>query len=124
MDILAGTDLGVLNVYPGVSLHDELSLMVQGIGMTPAEAIERATRRSARLLRIADTVGAVERGKIADLLLLEANPLLDIGNTRRIAAVIVRGRLYDRAGIDGIRKQVLSSRDLRVDEWGRATSPR
>ena len=63
VDLLAGTDTGVINLYPGSSLHDELAIFVKGIGMMPAEAIERATRRSARFLSIGDSVGTVERGK-------------------------------------------------------------
>ena len=119
IDLLAGTDTGVINLYPGSSLHDELAIFVKDIGMTPAEAIERATRRSARFLRIGDSVGTVERGKIADLILVDADPLLDITNTRRIAAVIVRGRYYDSGGLEKIRAQVLAAPDITVDDWGR-----
>jgi imidazolonepropionase-like amidohydrolase len=119
MELLAGTDVGVLNLYPGSSLHDELALFVKDIGMTAAEAIDRATRRSARFLRIAESVGTVERGKIADLMLLDVDPLLDITNTRRIAAVVLRGQYYDRDGLEQIRAQILAAPDLRVDDWGR-----
>ncbi len=98
MDLLAGTDTGVINVYPGSSLHDELALFVTLIGMTPAQAIERATRRSAAFLRIGDSVGTVERGKIADMVLIDADPLADITNTRRISGVVLRGQYYDRDG--------------------------
>jgi imidazolonepropionase-like amidohydrolase len=119
MDLLTGTDTGVLNLYPGSSLHDELALFVSGVGMTPAEAIERATRRSATFLRIGDSVGTIERGKIADLVLVDADPLADITNTRRISAVFLRGTYYDRAGLDKIRAQVLSAEDMKSDDWGR-----
>jgi imidazolonepropionase-like amidohydrolase len=119
MELLAGSDVAALNVYPGSSLHDELALFVKDIGMTPAEAIERATRRSARFLRIGDSVGTIERGKVADLVLLEADPLQDIANTRRIAGVVLRGQFYDRDGLEGIRAKVKAARDLRVDDWGR-----
>lgn len=81
MDVLVGSDVGVLNIFPGYSTHDEMALFVSELGMTPAEVIERATRRSARFLRISDSVGTVERGKVADLVLLEADPLEDIRNT-------------------------------------------
>ena len=64
--------------------------------MTPAEVIERATRRSAQFLGIDESVGTIERGKVADLVLLDADPLLDIRNIRRISAVVLRGELYDR----------------------------
>ena len=119
MDLLAGTDTGVLNLYPGSSLHDELELFVNDIGMTPAEAIERATRRSATFLRIGDSVGTVERGKIADLVLIDGDPSLDITNTRRISAVFLRGKYYDRAGLEKIRAQVLAAPDITADDWGR-----
>jgi len=119
IDLLAGTDTGVINLYPGSSLHDELAIFVRDIGMTPAEAIERATRRSARFLRIGDSVGTVERGKIADLILIDGDPLLDITNTRRISAVVVRGQYYDGAGLEKIRTDVLEAPDIRIDEWGR-----
>ena len=72
-----------------------------------------------RFLRIADSVGTVERGKIADLVLLDADPLLDITNTGRIAAVVLRGQFYDRDGLEKIRAQVLAAPDLTVDDWGR-----
>ena len=119
VDLLAGTDTGVINLYPGSSLHDELALFVKLIGMTPADAIERATRRAARFLRIGDSVGTIERGKIADLILIDADPLADIANTRRISAVLVRGQYYDRAGLERISAQVLASPDIKLDGWGR-----
>jgi imidazolonepropionase-like amidohydrolase len=119
MDLLVGSDVAVLNIYPGFSIHDEMALFVSEIGMTPAEVIERATWRSARFLRISDSVGAIARGKVADLVLLEANPLEDIRNTRRIAAVILRGTLYDGNGIKQILAAVRAAPDRRIDDWGR-----
>jgi hypothetical protein len=122
MDVLVGTDVAVLNVYPGFSIHDEMALFVSELGMTPAEVLERATSRSARFLRIADSVGTVERGKIADLVLLDANPLQDIRNTRRIAAVVVRGTFYDAQGLRQLLDAVRSAPDRSVDDWGRKSS--
>jgi len=119
VEILAGSDVAVVNIYPGFSLHDELALFVSELGMTPAEAIDRATRRPARLLRLGDSVGTVERGKIADLVLLDADPRQDIRNTRRIAAVIVQGKLYDAPALERLRAAVVASEDLKVDDWGR-----
>jgi imidazolonepropionase-like amidohydrolase len=119
MDLLVGTDVAALNIFPGFSIHDEMALFVTELGMTPAEVIERATRRSARFLRIADSVGTIERGKMADLVLLEANPVQDIRNTRRIAAVVFRGTLYDRGGLEQILAAVQAAPDRQVDDWGR-----
>jgi imidazolonepropionase-like amidohydrolase len=124
MELLVGSDVAVLNIYPGYSLHDEMLLFVRELGMTPAEVIERATRRSARFLRISDSVGTVERGKVADLVLLDANPLEDISNTRRIAAVFLRGTLYDGEGIKKILATVRAAPDRRIDDWGRTAPAR
>jgi imidazolonepropionase-like amidohydrolase len=73
----------------------------------------------ATFLHIGDSVGTVERGKIADLVLIDADPLMDITNTRRISAVVMRGEYYDGAALKKIRAQVLAAPDIRVDEWGR-----
>jgi imidazolonepropionase-like amidohydrolase len=122
MNVLAGADVAVLNVYPGSSLHEEVGLFVSEMGMSPAEALDRATRRSAAFLRLGDSIGTIERGKIADLVLLDANPLADIANTRRIAGVMLRGQFYDRAGLDAMQRQVLTAPDLSTDDWGRTGS--
>jgi imidazolonepropionase-like amidohydrolase len=119
MELLAGSDVGVLNVYPGSSLHDELQLFVKEIGMTPAEALDRATRRSARFLGLGDSIGTIERGKIADLVLLDADPLADISNTRKITAVVLRGTLYDTSGLAKLLADVAAAPDRKVDDWGR-----
>src|SRR5262245_11750854 len=119
MDLLVGSDVPVLNIFPGFSIHDEMALFVTELGLTPAEVIERTTSRSARFLRIADSVGTIERGKLADLVLLEANPLEDIRNTRRIAAVVLRGVLYDRNDLDQMLKAVQAAPDRQVNDWGR-----
>ena len=119
MDLLAGSDVGVVNIFPGFSLHDEMALFVSELGMTPGEALERATSRSARFLGIGDSVGTVERGKVADLVLLDANPLADIRNTRRIAAVVVRGSLFDEERLAAVFDAVESHPDRQKDDWGR-----
>ena len=91
-------------IIPGFSLQDELSFFVQA-GFTPMEALQAATR-PAKYLGLLDSLGTVERGKIADLVLLAANPLDDIRNTQKISAVIVNGRLMNRKMLDGLLKQV------------------
>ncbi len=94
--ILAGTDSAGLYVYPGFSLHDELVLLVKA-GLTPMQALQAATIEPANYLGLSASLGTVEKGKIADMVLLEANPLQDISNTQKIAAVILRGRLISKS---------------------------
>lgn len=96
---LAGTDLGFTGIRPGVSLHDELALLVRA-GLTPMEALQASTRNAARVVGMERTLGTVETGKVADLVLLDGDPLDDIRNTTRIRAVVVNGRLLDRAALD------------------------
>lgn len=98
VEILAGSDAGA-NVYWGDGLHGELELLV-GSGLTPAEALRSATAGPADFLAASDSLGMIEVGKVADLVLLSANPLEDIRNTRSIDAVIIRGRVFDREALD------------------------
>ena len=79
--------------------HDELALLVKA-GLPPAAAIRTATSEPARFFGLTDSLGTVAPGRIADLVLLDANPLTDIGATRRIQAVIQGGRVFDRAALD------------------------
>jgi hypothetical protein len=107
MVVLAGTDLAVLNVFPGLALHQELALMVSELGMRPAEALAAATSQSAHALGLSDSLGAVAPGMRADLVLLEANPLVDIRNTRALHTVFLDGRVY---GPDGRRRLLETAR--------------
>lgn len=88
--LLAGTDEPNQYCFPGFSLHDELALFVQA-GLAPLEALQTATINPAKYLNLTDSLGTIEKGKLADLVLLEANPLADISNTKRIAAVVFNG---------------------------------
>jgi imidazolonepropionase-like amidohydrolase len=97
--IVAGTDALVPGVVPGFSLHDELEALAKA-GLTNRQVLDSATRLPAEWLGTIDDRGIIAAGKRADLLLLEGNPLADITNTRRIAAVIVAGRLYSRSELD------------------------
>jgi len=99
VEILAGTD--TLNPYclPGFSLHDELGLLVQS-GLTPMQALQAATLNPARFMGRENDLGMVDTGKIADLVLLDANPIEDIGNTRKISAVVFGGKFYSRTSLD------------------------
>ncbi len=99
--ILAGTDTTAPYVFPGSSLHEELALLVQA-GLTPMQALQAATERPAKFLGKLQTQGTIQQGKIADLLLLDANPLEDIHNTEKIRAVILRGKLLDRNFLDEV----------------------
>jgi imidazolonepropionase-like amidohydrolase len=99
VSLLAGTDANNPYVVPGFSLHDELALLVRA-GVTPLEALRTATLNPARFLNATDRFGSIERGKIADLVLLDANPLRDITATQRIHAVISNGRHLPRATLD------------------------
>lgn len=96
--ILPGTDVAVALMYPGFSLHDELRFFVDEIGMTPMEALMSATRNAAKFSGMLDSLGTIEVGKLADLVLLDANPLEDVRNVGRAHAVMIRGRLFDSAG--------------------------
>jgi imidazolonepropionase-like amidohydrolase len=123
LTFLAGSDVGVLLIFPGWSLHEELRLMVSELGFTPEEALVAATRSPARFFGQENILGTIEPGKLADLVLLEANPLTDIANTGRIAAVMRGGRVYDRAALARILRQVERARDRRVNDWPRKPAP-
>jgi len=90
--LVAGTDASNQMLVPGWSLHRELELLVAA-GLTPSDALETATRNSAQLLG-ADSLGIIAPGKLADLVVLKNNPLVDIRNTRSVLRVMVRGQLY------------------------------
>jgi imidazolonepropionase-like amidohydrolase len=105
VELLAGTDMPKPFLLPGFSLQDELVLLVEA-GLTPIEAIKTATINPARFLGKAKELGTVEKGKLADLVLLDANPLSDIRNTQKINAVVVNGRLLDRKALDDLLAQV------------------
>jgi len=103
--ILAGTDTAAgVRVYPGFSLHEELELLVQA-GLTPMQALQASTANAAKYLGLADT-GTIEKGKQADLVLLDSNPLQDIKNTRKIQSVVLAGRYFSRADLDHLLQEV------------------
>jgi imidazolonepropionase-like amidohydrolase len=91
---LPGTDLANPYVFPGASLHDELASFVE-LGFTTAEALRAATLEPARFLGAADSLGIVAPGRLADLVLLTANPLDDVRNVGRIDFVVANGRVID-----------------------------
>ena len=103
--ILAGTDSPAPYVFPGFALHEELAMLVDA-GLTPMEALHAATRNAAEFAGKSKDSGTIAEGKYADLVLLDANPLEEIRSTRKIRAVIVRGKLLDRNALDGMLESV------------------
>lgn len=106
--MMAGTDTPIAFLTPGFSLHEELRLLVRS-GLTPLQALEAATLRPAEYFHLQDELGTIEQGKIADLLLLDANPLDNIENTQRIRAVIKDGQLHDRDQLDAWLQELEAS---------------
>jgi len=103
--LLAGTDTAGPYCFPGFGLHDELALFVRG-GLSPMEALRTATYNPAEFFGKLDSMGTIEQGKIADLVLLEANPLEDISNTQKIAAVVVGGKIFEKTALQKMLAQV------------------
>jgi len=99
--LLAGTD----TYMPGLDLQDELALLVQA-GLSPMQALQTATYNPAKCLGKLDLMGTVERGKVADLVLLDADPLQDIRNTQKIAVVVVGGKIFQREALQKMLAQV------------------
>ncbi len=100
-EILAGTDTGDPYVIPGAALDDELEQLVAA-GLTPREALEAATLAPARFFETEKEMGAIEKGKLADMVLLNGDPLQDIRNVRKVEAVFTHGRVYARKDLDAI----------------------
>jgi hypothetical protein len=106
--LLAGTDSPGPDRIPGFSLAEELELLVRA-GLPPMAALQAATREPARFLGMADTLGTVEPGKVADLVLLDGNPLVEIRNVHRVHAVVLRGRYLSPLQLDSLRASVRST---------------
>ena len=104
--ILAGTDAGSVLVYPGFALHEELWRLVEDAKLSPRDALWSATVGPAQFARIDERLGTLSTGKIADIVLLDADPLADIHNTCRIFAVIQAGRVFSRTDLDALLAQV------------------
>jgi len=97
----AGTDTPIGFAAPGYSLHSELEMLVRA-GLPPIEALRSATVRPAEFFGMQDEIGTIEVGRLADLVLLENNPLDDITNTRSVQAVVTRGQYLDRDQLDAL----------------------
>ena len=107
VNLLAGTDAGFLNSfnYPGVGLHDEMQRFVES-GLTPLQTLRAATINGARFMGQDKLHGSLAAGKAADIVLLDADPLRDIGATRKIDTFVLRGKVYDRKALDAMLEDV------------------
>ena len=117
--ILPGTDTAVVFVFPGQALHEEIALYVDKLGFTPMQAIEAATRESATFMGVSSQSGTIERGKVADLVLLNGDPRNDIRLTQDIDSVILKGRVFDRNDLDDLVESIRREPDVIEDTWGR-----
>jgi imidazolonepropionase-like amidohydrolase len=102
--VLAGTDFGTVLIYPGFSLHDELEALVKEGGLTPFQALQSATKNPASFFNMQNEIGTIETGKIADLVILTANPLENISNTKKIDSVILNGKYLSQKDLQGLLK--------------------
>jgi len=102
--LLAGTDITIPFTYPGFSLHDELALFVKA-GLSPSQALETATTNPALLLGLSKEWGRVWPEYIANFVLLNADPLKDVANTKNIHAVVLNGEFLDRARLDQMLRE-------------------
>jgi hypothetical protein len=107
--LMTGSDFGANPLlFPGWGVHDEMALLVKA-GLSPMEAIQAATRNPATFLGLDKSVGTLEKGKLADIVVLSANPLEDINNTRKVNAVIFEGRMFDRAELNRMLASVATT---------------
>jgi Amidohydrolase family len=124
--IVAGTDSGDTYVFPGFAIHEELAELVRA-GLAPADALRSATIDAARFSGKAREYGSIEAGKVADMILLDANPLTDIRSTRKIAGLFFNGQYLDRAALDELlafaEDQANSLRTNLQLLWGALRSP-
>lgn len=117
MAVLPGTDVAVVLVHPGASLHRELELLVREAGMTPLEALVAATGGAAAHAGVSDSLGTIRPGMLADMVLLEADPLAEIRNTRRIRGVVRDGRWLDEPGLAALRDSARAHPAVRSNDW-------
>jgi hypothetical protein len=107
VQLLAGTDSPDPYDFPGFSLHEEFGLLAQA-GLSAPEILRIATYYPAVFLGRSDKAGTVDKGKVADLVLLTANPLQEVGNLKKISAVVLHGRYLDREQLDKMLAEVES----------------
>ena len=114
--IVAGTDAGTSSVVPGFSLHDELELLVNA-GLSPEEALQSVTLLSSKWLGIDKLIGSIETGKLADLVLLDENPLSNIKNTRKIAGVFINGNWLDKTKLNAMLADLAKRNAANKDQF-------
>lgn len=112
--VMAGTDAGFLNSfnYPGVGLHDELNLFVK-YGLSPVEALRSATQAGPAWFGQQNKYGSISQGKVADIVILNKNPLESIAATRSIETVVMKGQVYDREALD----KMMAKAKHQVSQW-------
>jgi len=103
--LMAGTDAMNPFCFPGFGLHDELAMMVES-GLTPLAALQAATVNPARFMGRTADLGTIETGKMADLVLLSADPVADIRNTSQVQAVWLEGKYFDKAALGEMLEKV------------------
>lgn len=112
VELLAGSDSGAFNsyTYPGSSLHAELQELVN-TGISPLEALKTSAYNGARFLKKDADYGNISKGKIADIVILEANPLADISNTQKIGYVVANGLVYTKEDLKALLKSTENQLD-------------
>jgi hypothetical protein len=114
IQFLAGTDFPNPYCFPGSGIHDEFELMT-GAGFTPLQALQAATLNAAKYLGKTDSLGTIAPNKYADILLLAENPLANISNSRKIEALFVNGRFYNKRDLEAL-KQKAKEISVKVNE--------
>ncbi len=105
--MLAGSDMTGIYCIPGFSLHQEFRELSKA-GLSPLEILQMTTLNGAEFLNREATMGSVEEGKSADLVLLDANPIENAGNLEKIHAVVLKGRYFPKAELEGMKSDVAS----------------
>ncbi len=104
--IMAGTDTPIALLTPGLSLHEELAVLVEDVGMSTEDALKTATINPAKYFNLEDSLGSIKESMWADLLILDANPLEDINNTKKINTVIKQGKVFDQSALIQIKEKL------------------
>jgi len=98
--IMAGTDTPIALLTPGLSLHEELAVLVEDVGLSTLQALKTATINPAKYFKMENELGSIKENMWADLLILDANPLENINNTKKVNSVIKQGKVYDRKALN------------------------